>query len=229
MRPIALWAHEVRRAGLPALLGPLVLVAAMLLLAALGTRIGSAQENTRWFLMGAAEMGLPLLTGIAAATLTGRDRAAELRLTCPSAYRVAVARRVAVVMCWAAVCAAGCSVLLMATGWWDPAFTGPDGQLVWLAPAVWTTALGACSAAMSRSVPAATTLVGFLWTFQQIFAEFLVEDRVLRHVFLFATTRGPVPDWPANRLTLLATALPMGLAAWVLLGRPERILRGAAE
>jgi hypothetical protein len=49
-------------------------------------------------------------------------------------------------------------------------------------------------------------------------------------LYLFATIRGSVPeDWTGNRLTLLGTAIVLGIAAWLLLGRAERLVSGEAQ
>ncbi|WP_188186714.1 hypothetical protein [Nonomuraea sp. SYSU D8015] len=229
MKPVDLWRHEARRAGLPALLGPPVLAALIQLLAVFGASLGSGEENTRWFPMSALEMGVPLLAGVVAATLPGRDPVAELRLAIPHGYRPSLLRRLAVTLGCAALCALAVSVTLMASNWWTFPYGGAAGQLVWLAPALWLAVLGFCSAAALRSTAAATSLVAFVWTGEQIFGGALADNTAYRALHLFATTSWGSDGWPLNRLVLLSTALLLAVVGWLLLGNAERVLRGEPE
>ncbi|MER6946714.1 hypothetical protein ABT294_22040 [Nonomuraea sp. NPDC000554] len=228
MKPLDLWRYEARRAGLAALLGPPVLAVLTLLLAVFGTRLGSRVENTRWFLMGALEMGVPLLAGVVAASLPGRDPAAEIRLSVAHGYRPALLRRLAVALGCTALCALTVSAALMASGWWTFEYGGLAGQLVWLAPALWLAAVGFFAAAALRSTAAATSLVGIVWTGEQLIGGTLSDNGTYRLLHLFATT-SRLPDWPVNRLFLLSTALAMVAGAWFLLGNAERVLKGEPE
>ncbi|MFI6600605.1 hypothetical protein ACIBHX_30540 [Nonomuraea sp. NPDC050536] len=213
MRPIALWWHEARRAGLGALLGPPVLAAPLLL------GIGP-------FPMAVLEAGFPLLAGVAAAMVPGRDPAAEVRLAIPRAYRLAMLRRLAVVVGCAGACSAAVTAALMLTGRWTFAYGGPAGHLVWLAPALWLAAFGFCCAVVLRGTVAATSLVGFVWA-----GELLGGRSLAGELRLFA---GPFPEadlawWPANRAILLGTAVLLCAVAWIRLGDSERVLGGEPE
>ncbi|WP_406318779.1 hypothetical protein OHA77_15315 [Streptosporangium sp. NBC_01639] len=233
MRPLGLWSHEIRRAGPTALLAPPVLVLLIALLAGFGTRLGSREGNTAWFLMTAMETGVPLVAGLAAASLVGRDRAVELQLTLPTGYRSTLLRRLVVTVGWTALCALAASALLIATGWWEVlpgAPGGLTGQLTWLSPTLWLAALGLLAAVALRNTAAATSLIAFLWVLEQVLSSAMQESTAPRLLHLFATTRGTAPgDWLPNRLTLLATALLLAAAAWPLLGNAERILGGETE
>ncbi|GAA3087799.1 hypothetical protein [Streptosporangium carneum] len=233
MKRLDLWSHEIRRAGPTALLGPPALVVLAVLLAAFGTRIGSREGNTARFLVAFVEMGIPLLTGLLAASLVGRDRAVELRLALPSAYRATLLRRLAVTVGWAGVCALAISALLTAGGWWERLPLSPGGvagQLAWLSPTLWLTALGLLAYAASRTTVAATATVALVWVVEQALSEALRDNPASRWLYLFATTRGVADgDWLPNRLVLLATALPLAVAAWFLLGDVERFLGGEDE
>ncbi|MFC4060095.1 hypothetical protein ACFOWE_17460 [Planomonospora corallina] len=226
MKPVDLWRHELRRAGPAALLGPAVLALLLGLLAVFGERLGSREGTTAAFLLGGVEAGVPLLAGVTAAWLPRRDPVTELRLTLPGGHRAAVLRRLALTTGWTALCALVLSSLLMAAGWWDHLPYGrPAGQLVWLAPALWLTALGLLAAAALRDTGAATTVVTAVWAAELLFPS-LLDDPVLRAFHLFATVHGAdAADWPVNRLVLLSTALPLAAAAWLLLGDAERVLR----
>lgn len=233
MRSLDLWSHEMKRAGPAALLAPPALVLLVVFLVAFGTRLGSHEGNTARFLMTILETGIPLLAGIAAASLIGRDRAVELQLTLQMGYRSTLLRRLAVMVGWTALCALVVSALLVVTGWWDllPAAShGLAGQLAWLSPMLWLTALGLLVAAALRSAAAATAIVSFVWLFEQMLAHLFQESLMLRLFHMFATTYGTAPDeWLPNRLTLLATALLLAAAAWPLLGDAERTLGGEVE
>ncbi|ACZ84168.1 hypothetical protein [Streptosporangium roseum] len=233
MKPLDLWSHEIRRAGPAAMLAPPALVVLIALLAAFGTRLGSREGNTAWFLLGAVETGIPLLTGTAAASLIGRDRAVELQLTLPTGYRSTLLRRLAVTAGWSCLCALAASALLTVTGWWDlmPGVPGGlTGQLTWLSPMLWLSALGLLAAVALRSASAAAAVVGAVWVFGQVFHGVLQANPVSRSLALFATTYGTPPgEWLPNRLTLLSTAPLFLAAAWLLLGAAERTLGGETE
>lgn len=233
MKPLQLWAYEVRRAGPAALAGPPAIASAITLFSLVAAQMGTREGNTARFLMSGVEMGIPLAAGVTAATLVGRDRAVEIQLTVPTSYRSTLLRRLAVTTGWAAICAVAVSALLVATGWWQRwpgSHDGLEGQLTWLAPTLWLTALGLLAAALLRSVAAATSIVALVWTLEQAFAAILQQDTWSRMLFLFATTRGAVPaDWLANRMTLVASALVLAALAWPLLGSCERLLGGEVE
>ncbi|WP_405139806.1 hypothetical protein OG589_24160 [Sphaerisporangium sp. NBC_01403] len=233
MKRLDLWSYEIGRAGPAALVVPPVIVLLTGLLAVFGGRLGSREGATAWMILGTVEAGFPLVTGIAAASLIGRDHAVELQLTLPSRYRVTLLRRLAVTFGWTAVCASAGSVLFIATGWWDVLPGTPDGlagQLTWLAPTLWLTALGLLAAAVFRSTVAATTTVAMVWLLEQIATDALRGNAVSRWLYLFATSHRPVSaDWLGNRVTLLVTAILLLVAAWPLLGDTERVLGGETE
>lgn len=225
MRPIDLWRYEVRRAGWTALLTPPVATAALVLLALLDG--GGAEDRN---LLAALEMALPLAAGVGAASLVGRDPAAELQLTMPTSYRSTLLRRLAVTLGWAALLAVVVVGVLVTAGWLPEDRDVLSGQLIWLAPTVWLGGLGFLAGAALRSPAAAGGLVTTWWIVQQVFPGLLQGRDWSRPLFLFATMRGAAPqDWAANRLTLVTTSLVLGGLGWVLLGRVERLLRGEAE
>jgi len=224
VRPIELWRYEVRRAGWTALLTPPVATAALVLIALLD---GGADTDRN--LLAALEMALPLAAGVGAASLVGRDPAVELQLTVPTAYRSTLLRRLAVTLGWAALLAVLVAGLLVASGGWPDSRGIAGGQLIWIAPTVWLGGLGFLAGAALRSPAAAGGLVTTWWIVQQIFPGLLQGRDWTRPLYLFATTRGSVPeDWTANRLTLVTTALVLGGLGWLVLGRAERLLRGGA-
>ncbi|HVQ93561.1 MAG TPA: hypothetical protein VMU51_21160 [Mycobacteriales bacterium] len=233
MRPLLLWRYEVRRAGWAAVLAPPLVAAIVVLLAVVDAADGADQRGTVIRnLFAALEMGLPLVAGIGAASLVGRDPAAELQLTVPTPYRATLLRRLAVVVGWTALVALLiAAVLLVIDGWADrpQAHGAVVGQLVWLAPTLWLAAVGFLAGAVFRGPAAAGGLVAVLWMIEQILTEAVQQHQWSRLLYLFATSQGTVPaDWTGNRLTLVATAIVLGIAAWLLLGGTERLVRGEA-
>lgn len=215
----------MRRAGWTALLTPPVATAALLLIA-----LGGGGADTDRTLLVAVEMALPLAAGVGAASLVGRDPAVELQLTVPTSYRSTLLRRLTVTLGWAALLAVLLVGVLVTTGGWPDDREVPSGQLIWLAPALWLGGLGFLAGAAFRSPAAAGGLVTTWWIVQQVFPGLLQGRDWTRPLYLFATTRGSVPeDWTTNRVTLLVTAVVLGGLGWVLLGRPERLLRGETE
>jgi hypothetical protein len=231
VRPLTLWRYEARRAGPTALLGPPIAVAVGVAAALANPQPGDT--TTARILLGALEMAVPLAAGVACASLVGRDPAAELQLTAPTAYRVTLLRRLAVTLAWTAAVAALTATVLIATGWWArwPANHGAlAGQLTWVAPTLGLGGAGFAAAAVSRSPAAAGALVTTLWAVQQFFAGLAQEHLPGRLLYLFATTRGAVPgDWTANRLTLIGAGLALTALALLVLGRPERLINEEDE
>jgi hypothetical protein len=215
-------------------LGPPLVAAAVVLLAVLDSSDGADQRAAAIRnLFATLEMGLPLVAGIGAASLVGRDPAAELQLTVPTPYRATLLRRLAVVIGWTALAALLIAAILLVTDGWDDrpqAHGAVVGQLVWLAPTLWLAAVGFLAGAVFRGPAAAGGLVAVLWMLEQIFTGAVQEYWWSRMLYLFATIRGAVPaDWLGNRLILVATAIVLGIAAWLLLGRIERLVGGETE
>jgi hypothetical protein len=234
VRPLPLWRYEVRRAGWAAALAPPLVAAVVVLLAVVDSAEGGGQRGAVIRnLFATLEMGLPLVAGIGAASLVGRDPAAELQLTVPTPYRATLLRRLAVVVGWTVPAALLITAaLLVADGWGDrpQAHGAVVGQLVWLAPTLWLAAVGFLAGAVFRGPAAAGGLVAVLWILEQVFPGAVQDHGWSRMLYLFATIRGAVPaDWTANRLTLVTTAIVLGLAGWLLLGGIERLVRGEAE
>jgi hypothetical protein len=233
VRPLALWRYEVRRAGWAALLTPPVATGLTLLLVIAGTADSPSQANTARAMFALMEMAIPLAAGIGTASLIGPDPGVEWQLTLPTSYRATLLRRFGVTLGWAALVAAIFAAGLVTTGWWD---RNPDnhgafaGQMVWLAPTLWLGAAGLLAGALLRNPAAASGLIAGVWILEQVLADAVQTNQWSRLLYLFASTRGVEPaDWTANRLTLLVTAVCLAGAAWLLLGRPERLLREGAQ
>jgi hypothetical protein len=234
MRPLSLWRHEARRAGLATLITPpavALFVAAIAVDSAL--RLREPSRNTALILQNLLELALPLAAGVVAASLVGHDPAIELQLTLPTAYRATILRRLAASAGWVAVIALTVTAVTVASGWWDRwpgSHTPLAGQLTWLAPTAFLAGLGLLVGALAGSPALATTAVAMLWTFHLAATGPLQSHQWSRQLFLFATTRGsPELDWTANRLTLLGTGAALTTVAWLLLRRPVRLLAKETE
>jgi hypothetical protein len=234
MRPLSLWRHEVRRAGPAALLTPPVVALVVAAIAVdSAARLHDPAASTALIVQNLLELALPLAAGVGAASLVGRDPAVELQLTLPTAYRATILRRLAAGTGWVALI--GVTVVLgaVATGWWDRwpgAHTPLAGQLTWLAPTAFVAGLGLLIGALAGNSALAASVVAMVWIFHLAATGPLQNHQWSRQVYLFATTRGsPELDWTANRLTLLAAGAVMTGAAWLLLGRPARLLTKEPE
>ncbi|MEJ3743929.1 hypothetical protein WEI85_11625 [Actinomycetes bacterium KLBMP 9797] len=217
----------MRRAGWAALLTPPAVAVTVTVLVA----TDESQSVSNAF--GLLEMMTPLVAGVGAASLVGRDRAAELQLTLPTPYRATLLRRLAVALGWTVLVAVLVAATLVLGGWWTrwPHNHGPlVGQLIWLAPMLCLGGLGFLAAAVCRGPAAASGVVAICWLGQQLFADAIQVRWWGRLVYLFATTRGTErSDWAANRSTLLAAALVLAAAAWLVLGRTERLVHEEGE
>jgi hypothetical protein len=99
------------------------------------------------------------------------------------------------------------------------------GQLAWLAPLAWLSAVALVVGVALRGAPAASALVASLWLFELVIGEVFERARWLELTYLFATTRSPEAGfWLGNRLMLLVSAALLATGAWILLGRPDRLL-----
>jgi hypothetical protein len=229
VRPLTLWRHEVRRAGLAALLGPPA-AAALGVVLVLADPVSASDAGTAHNLVAVLEIAVPLAAGVGCASLVGNDPATEVQLSVPTPYRVTLARRLTVTLGWAAVVSILLAASLVTTGWWD---RWPDnhgavgGQLVWLAPSLGLGAVGFATGALSRSPAVAGAAVTSLWLLQLILAGPAQAHRPGRLLYLFATTQGTTPgDWTANRLTLIGVSAVLVALALVVLGRSERLIGG---
>jgi hypothetical protein len=236
MRPLDLWRwdlwrYEARRAGRATLLAPLLVTAAMAGGGALAAR-SSGSDTVPHTLLFALEMAIPLIAGVSAASLVGRDPAVELQLTLPTPYRGTLLRRCVAIVAASCVLAIGVSGALMASGWWArwPRTHGILlGQLTWAAPVCSLAGLGLLAGAVLRAPAAAATVVAAPWLIEQLLPDQVQAHHWSRLLYLFATTQGRDADWTANRFTLLATSMLLIAGAWLLLGRGERLLFGESE
>ena len=169
---------------------------------------------------------LPLGTAIAVARLIGTDPALELQLSYPAAYRRTLLRRAALVAGWSGVFAAVSAAAIQLAGLWSPGLA--RAELAWLVPTAALTAIAVAVGAAAADGRAGAAAAALVWVIQEGLARSFAGHPALRPFYLFATSRpGPDPAayWP-DRLSLLLVAVVAAVAGWLLLRRPERVLRG---
>lgn len=172
---------------------------------------------------------LPLGTAIAVARLLGTDPALELQLSYPAAYRRTLLRRAALVAAWSGAFAAVTAAAVQETGLWAPGLA--RAELAWFTATAALAGIAVAAGAAAADGRVGATAAALVWVVQESLARSFAGHRVLRPVYLFATSRhGPDPmGYWANRGVLLLIAAAAAMAGWLLLGRPVRLLRGAAE
>ncbi|HEY2670635.1 MAG TPA: hypothetical protein VGJ07_09700 [Rugosimonospora sp.] len=231
MNLVALLRYDARRVGRWLLLAPVLLTAAVAAGGALVAR--SPHDGTvPHALLFAVEMAIPLAAGVGVASAVGRDPAVELQLTMPVAYRITVFRRCALTAAASCLVAIAVCGALVVTGWWArwPRTHGVLlGQLTWVAPVCWLAGLGLAAGAALRSPAAAAAVAAAPWLADQVLPDQVQAHHWSRLLYLFATTEGRDADWEPNRLVLLGSSVALVTVAWILLGRPERLLGGEAE
>lgn len=167
----------------------------------------------------------PLGAAIAASSIVGRDPGAELVMT-TTPYRRVLLLRAGLVVAAAALATLLDAVMFHAMNAW-PVGQGTGGYvLVWAPPTVWLVALAVLIAVALRSPAAASGLIGGVWLAQLLMAHDILTHTVLRTQFLFmgVADRVPAHEWTVNRIALPAVGVAAGVAAGLLLGRPERFL-----
>jgi hypothetical protein len=221
---MTLWRYEIRRAGLAALIAPPAALLLAVAAATLARTTGGNRDQVAQLVLVGLEAILPLAMAMVALSIVARDGCRELQLSFPVPHLVTIGRRLGVLAAIAALLCLAYSAGAALTGWWSgPGFVG--SVLVWLAPAVWLTGLAVLGAAVTRSIVVASSAVAVVWLGEQIAAQAFAGHAVLRHLFLFFTSRiGDGSGWFANRLTLVAVGLLFVLAAVAWLAQPERML-----
>lgn len=223
----AVWMYEARRTGWPALAAPVLCAALLALVVVLAEASGYGPARVIRQLAGALELLPPLAAAVAATFAVLQDGCLELQLSLSRPYRLALLARLLVALALTSVVAFGCTTYLSLSGRL-PAAGGLGGaQLIWLAPTLWLAAAGALVGAALRSPAAAAGLLAIGWLLEEVKHDSFLETAALRPLFLFATTFAPGASfWLANRLALLGSSLLLVTAWWLLLGRPERLLKG---
>ena len=188
-------------------------------------------------LLALLENGLPLAAGLLAAVAVHQDAAIELHLSLPISYRGTALQRLGLVLLWALLVVSATSAVVIASGYWVFPVGGFERQLLWLAPLLCLTTLGAALTLLLRSRVASSAVLGMLWIAQFIFHPMFMENGVLLRLYLFLSEE-IFPDilqvsrsvwydaWLQNRLILLAVAVALLGITIALLGRHEALLGG---
>jgi hypothetical protein len=223
----ALWMYEARRTGWPALAAPALCAAVGILLVIIAEASGYGLAEVNRQLDGALELLPPLAAAVAATFAVLQDGGLELQLSLSRPYRLALLARLLVAVALTSV-VAFCGATYLSLSGRLPASGGLGAaQLVWLAPTLWMAAAGALVGVVLRSPAASAGLLAIGWLLEEVKHDSFLETAGLRPLFLFATTFAPgAPFWGANRVALLASSLLLVAAWWLLLGRPERLLKG---
>ncbi len=219
--------HEVRALG-PVLFGIPLFVAALFAIAAAMMAFKQAHHSDIGNMLTAGlEGGLPLAVGIVFATVAAREPALEVQLTLATPYRLTVARRLVLLLLWAALIEAAAVLWLGLADPWALHRGGFDAVLTWLAPLLWFAGVGALLALLLRSAAISGTVLGALWVVQMAFHSYFAANGWTQPWYLFATLYTPgISFWLANRLELLLTGLALFLAIWAYLGNSEWRFRG---
>ena len=225
-----LWTHEARRVGLPVLAVP---VAATVLGAALVAAGGGLADRV---VPGAIETLPALGAGIAVVAAIGRDPARELLLSLPTGYGGTLALRITPVLAATAVGAALLTTGAVLAGAWHGAPDVLTAQLVWLAPVLFLSAVGALATMATASAAWGTAVVAVLWVLEAAQSSLFI-GRPWQPLYLFAdgvVPAAPFHDaggltdaWWRDRWALCLAALAGTAVSVALARRPERLLRGA--
>lgn len=224
------------------LMGRRVLLTPVLVMVFFGLFAGLLEYlkvNPSRFLLAGLEMILPLAAGVIIATITVQDPAIELQLTLPKQYRMTTLRRLILIVCWSTCIAFVSSCILSLVNLeyaphqiqsWAMVLQFFAGQLAWLSPLLWFTAIGLCLAALTHNSTAVSTFLSGIWLLETIFSSYFISTNWLRPIFLFPTTLTPSIDfWLANRVELLVAALIFLVIGLLLLRNTEGLLKGSSE
>lgn len=194
----------------------------------------SAAQNhveTGRLLLELLEFGLPPLVGFASTAIVTTDPNRELQLTLPTSYPATIGRRLGLFLLGAALVCSLTSAAIVSSGFWIAPQAPAQGQLIWAAPVLCFSATGALLALLLQSRAASSTILGLLWIVQAFFHNEFIENEQLHNLYLFLTSEtlpggqaAGATYWLDNRLTLIAIAGAMFVAAWCLLRRDEALL-----
>ncbi|MBV9712842.1 MAG: hypothetical protein JO011_18230 [Ktedonobacteraceae bacterium] len=173
-------------------------------------------------LIAALEACLPLAGGIIAATVATQDPAIELQLTLPLPYRITTFCRLALILIWTVLIALISTLALHIVLPSVLPTSLAQGQLVWLAPLLWFTAVGTMLALLMRNRSTCSAILGCLWVMQLAFHGYFLATTWTRPWFLFTTLYAPtISFWFLNRIELILTAIVVFIAAWFYLHNSE--------
>jgi hypothetical protein len=177
--------------------------------------------------MAGIEGTVPLVAGIAVATIVSHEPALELQLAVFVPYRRTVLRRIALLLLWSSLIEV-LSIALVSAVWpWALPSKGLPGYLLtWLAPLLWFSAWGAILALLLRSRAASVAVLAVVWAVELLFHGLLGAYGWTRAVYVFATMFDAASSyWAVNRLELLLTSLVIFAGVWLYLRDSEARLQ----
>jgi hypothetical protein len=221
---LTIWGYEARLTGWQALATPLGAGVLGAVTTAMAYASHASAPSVDRDLIGVVEVALPLAGALAAIWSVLGDRALEVQLSLPRRYRNLVLGRLGLALAPTALLGCATSAALaMAGRLHHDVFSA---QLVWLSPALALTGLGLAVAVAARSAAAGTAVIAVAWLLEQVKRDAFAEHAWARPLFLFTTTYQPdQPAWLGDRFALLALAAAALTTAWLLLARPERLLK----
>jgi hypothetical protein len=219
--------HEVRVLGpwlfaLPAF----VAVVFTLALAMMSLRQAGHIDISNMVMAG-IEGTVPLVAGIAVATIVSLEPALELQLAVFVPYRRTVLHRITLLLLWSSLIEVLSVVLVRAIWPWAFPSDGLLGYLLtWLAPLLWFSAWGAILTLVLHNRAASVAILGVVWAVELLFHGALGAYSWTRAVYVFATMFDSTSSyWGVNRLELLLTALVIFGGVWLYLRDSEARLQ----
>ncbi len=225
--PLACLFGEARILGVTAFLVPALTAVSLIGFAAL-LRLRAVNVGfVNALVVATLEAFLPLAAGIVLTNIAANDNAIEVQLSLPTPYCNTVARRVALVLAWVIATESAATAVIALS--FPSALTkiGLDAILLWLAPTLWLSAVGATLALFLRSRATAVAILGVVWVVQLAFHGYFATFEWTRPWFLFATLYTPTASyWQVNRVELIATAIAGLVVSWMYLHNSEWRFRG---
>jgi hypothetical protein len=219
--------HEVRVLG-PWLFGLPAFVAVIFAIALAMMDLRQAGRiDISNMVMAGIEGTVPLVAGIAVATIVSLEPALELQLAVFVPYRRTVLRRIALLLLWSSLIEVLSVALVRAIWPWAFLSDGlPVYVLTWLAPLLWFSAWGAILTLLLRSRAASVAVLGVVWAVELLFHAALGAYGWTRAVYVFATMFDATSSyWGVNRVELLLTALVIFGGVWLYLQDSEARLQ----
>ncbi|MGH9299969.1 MAG: hypothetical protein ACRDZT_08615, partial [Acidimicrobiales bacterium] len=128
---------------------------------------------------------------------------------------------------WSAAVSFVTATIIEVTGTWQPGIIRAEGA--WIVATAVLVAIGLLGAAISGDGRIGAAVVGAVWIFEEGLKSWFLKTGILHPLFIFATSRFEprVTNWWVNRFVLLVIAALFATAAWRLLARPNRLVRGS--
>jgi hypothetical protein len=235
--------YEIKLLGKRALLTPIILLLAFVVLAFV---LQTQHVDPARTLLGGIEMMLPIAIGTIIGTVVAHDPALELHLTLVHKYHMTGMLRLLCILSLAIALAliyinslaiSHMLYLPLFMQSWTPLAVFVQIQLIWLAPLLWCMSVGFCFSLLLQSRTAGVALLGGIWIAEIVFKDFIAINNWLRPVLLFPFTLVGYPATHASqagynlyflntRFELIGMALVFFFLGWLLLRNTEHMLKG---